>query len=452
MISKRKNIIVIGGNAAGPAAAAKAKRVNPASDVTMLETSNFISTGTCELPYVLSGEVDDIKRVIFFNAASFEEKKGVKTLVMHKAENIDRRRKNVAVRDLSSGELKKLSYDKLILATGSKPRLIPDLPGNLENVFTLKSVADYLRIKKFIDTREIQNAAIIGAGYIGLESAEAFNSLGIKVNVFEREILPMPGAEPEVSMLIKGRLERNDVRFFGGSEFSFSVKNNRVVSVKYESEFVEVDIVLVSVGVIPNNELAVSSGLKIGNSGGIRVNSRLQTSDPDIYAAGDNIEVKNSITNKYQLLPIATLAHEFGHIAGGNAAGENECVKPAIKNIAVKIFDDIYSSVGLTEFEAKMNNFAFSSVSEVTHNLVRVMPRSRKVFGKLIFEIRTGRILGGSFLGGPEAVNYADFLSGMIYLKASTEDVERINFNYTPPASPFINLLSLLARKARRTK
>ncbi len=439
----------MGGNAAGPAAAAKAKRTNPDCEVILFEASPFISTGTCELPYVLSGEVEDVNSIVFFDEKSFEEKKGVKVFTQHKVLSINRYDRRILVEDLKTSSQKSFEYDKLILTTGSLARKIPELNKNLKNVFNLKSVGDYLKIKDFLNKNSLKSLAIIGSGYIGLEAAEAFSKLGFDVTLFDIESLPLPGAEPEIRNLIFERINK-EVNFIGGQKLRYNIENDRCKSITAGSELIDTDIVLVSIGVKPNTSLAIDAGLKVGDSGGIKVNNKLQTSDPDIYAAGDNIEIKFAIANKHGLLPIATLARDFGHIAGANAAGRNEFVKPVLKNIAVKIFDDIYSSVGLTEAEAKSSPFAIDSVVGIAYNKVHVMPESRKVFGKLVYEKRTGRILGGSFLGGEEVTGYSNLLSGFIKLNGSISQLAETNFNYTPPASPFINILTILAKKALR--
>jgi len=450
LLNKSKNIIVIGGNAAGPAAAAKAKRVNPEANVELYEASNFISTGTCELPYLLSGEIKDYSEIVFFDEESFEREKGVKVYTNHLVEQIDRQNKRISIKNLKNNESVIKEYDKLILTTGSKPKKLPGLPSNLSNVFTLKSIPDFLKIHDYLTNFNVKTVGIIGAGYIGLEVAESFSNLGMEVYIWELENLPMPGAEEEIRVLINERLKSNGIGFSGSAKLHFGYDGNQLKYVKNASELIDVDLLLVSIGVSPNVDLAVSSGLKIGSNGGIIVNNKLQTSDLNIYAAGDNIELKNSVTNESQIIPIATLAHQFGHIAGENAAGGNSFINPVVRNIAVKIFEDVYTSVGLTTGEAKRQNRAFAEVIAFAKNIVHVMPGSRKNFGKLIFERRTGRILGASFLGGNEVTGFADFISGMITMKATVEDLTKINFNYTPPASPFINLLSVLARKALR--
>ncbi len=446
---KPNKILVIGGNAAGPAAAAKAKRVNPDAEVILFETGEYISTGNCELPYVLSGEIENYEDIIFFTAESFYKEKGVRVYTKHFVESIDKRNKSISVRNLNDNSVVNFSYDKLILCTGSKANKLKLDIHKPENVFYLKSVSDYLAIKNYIDKNPVNSVGIIGSGYIGLESAEAFKKLGMDVLLIDKENYPLPTAEIEIQHLINEQLKGNEIDFYGNQkEIKFICKDNKVTSIKIDGRFVEIDLLLVAIGFKPNTELAQLTNLNLGNHGGLKVDKKLKTSDTNIYAAGDCCEITNKITGRANYLPLATLAHKQGHIAGDNAAGGNSFYNPIIKNIAVKIFDNVYSAVGLNTAETKQNGFNFNTVSAVTPNLVKVMPESKKVFGKIIYDKYSKFILGAEFFGNSEVIGYADLISSMISNKIKVNNLAEIDFNYTPPYSPFVNLLSILGRKA----
>ncbi len=450
-LNSRKNIIVIGGNAAGPAAAAKAKRTAPDANVLMIEAGDFISTGTCELPYILSGEIKKYEDIVFFNPESFEKEKGVKVLTSHLVEKIDRSKKIITVKNIKTGHKFEQEYDKLILCTGSNAKSIPLLPKNLSNVFTLKSVADLISIKSYLEKNKVRDILIIGAGYISLEVADVFKKLGYSITILEKEKLPMPGVEDETRYLISDLLKQTGIEFFGGTkDVKYNHDGQKFLSIKLEGRILEYDMVLQAVGFEPNNNLALSSKLSIGNSGGIKVDQKLRTSDPNIFAAGDCIEVVNRIVNKPDYFPLATIAHQSGHTAGENAAGGNETFQPVIKNIAVKFFGESLVSVGLNSIEAKKHGFNFSSVHSIIPNLVKVMPQSEQVFGKIIFDKNTKLILGANFFGGTETIGYGDLISSFIHNKIKASELANVNFNYTPPLSPFINILSVLGRKIER--
>lgn len=447
----RKNIIVVGGNAAGPAAAAKAKRTAPDASVIMLEAGDFISTGTCELPYLLSGEIKNYEEIVFFNSESFEKEKGVKVLTSHLVEKIDRSKRIVFVKNQKTGHKFEQEYDKLILCTGSTAKSIPALTKNLSNVFTLKSVTDLISIKAYIEKNNVRDILIIGAGYVGLETADALKSLGYSITILEKEKLPMPGVEDETRYLVSDLLKQNRVEFYGNAaEVKYNHDEQKFLSIKLDGKVLEYDMVLLAIGFEPNNNLALSSKINIGNYGGIKVDQKLRTSDPNIFAAGDCIEIVNRITGKPDYLPLATIAHQTGHIAGENAAGGNAAFHPVVKNIAVKFFGKSLVSVGLNSIDAKKHGYKFSSVNTIVPNLVKVMPNSEKVYGKIIYDKNTKHILGANFLGATETIGYGDLISSFIHNKIGAAELASINFNYTPPLSPFINLLSVLGRKIER--
>jgi CoA-dependent NAD(P)H sulfur oxidoreductase len=441
-------IIVVGGNAAGPAAAAKAKRYNPNAEVLLFEASDFISTGTCEMPYVLSGEIDDYRKIIFFSPESFQKEKGVKVFVKHFVQEIDTKKKTITAKDLIVNKVIEQDYDKLILATGSRAKTLPGFDTQLKNVFTLKSINDLIQLNDHIRANQIGKAIIIGSGYIGLEAAEALVKRNIQVKVIERENRPLPDADKEFSGEILKILNQYKVEFIGDvKEVEPVISGDKLVGVRIGDKFIETDLVLLSVGFEPDTLLAHSAKLELGKSGAIKVDQYLKTSDRFIYAAGDNIEILNAVTGKPDYIPLATQAYDLSHIAGENAAGGNIKYEPVVKNISVKIFDKFFASVGLSSSEVKKYGFEFQESFAKARNLVSVMPESEFVIGKVLADKSSKRILGASFLGGKEVSGYADLLSALIKMKAEASILSKINYNYTPPLSPFVNLLSLIGKK-----
>jgi NADPH-dependent 2,4-dienoyl-CoA reductase/sulfur reductase-like enzyme len=441
-------IIVVGGNAAGPAAAAKAKRFNPGADVILFEASEFISTGTCEMPYVLSGEINDSRKIVFFSPSSFENEKGVKVFIKHFVEEIDAINKKVVVRDLLPDQLKEYDYDRLILATGSKAKTLPGFDTQLKNIFTLKNINDLLDINDLISKENISKALVIGSGYVGLEVVESLNKRNISVQLIEKESKPLPGADKEFGDEILKILSQNNIEFLGNvNDVEPVISADRLLGVRLGDKFIETDLVLLSIGFEPDTFLARSTRLEIGKSGAIKVDRYLKTSDSFIYAAGDNVEIINSVTGKLDFIPLATNAYELGHIAGENAAGGHTKYDPVVKNISVKIFNKFFISVGLSSSEATKNNFETNVAFGKARNLVGFIPGSDFVIGKVLEDKNSKRIIGGAFLGGNEVSGYADLLSALIKLRAPATMLSKINYNYTPPLSPFINLLSIIGKK-----
>ncbi|MGE5496806.1 MAG: FAD-dependent oxidoreductase [Syntrophothermus sp.] len=448
-MAQEKTIIVAGGNAAGPAAAAKAKRTDPSARVIMFEQSPFISTGTCELPYIISGEIPSYKEIVFFDKNTFEESKGVEVFTGYRIDEIDRRGCTVKI---SSDDGKSLDYryDTLILATGSSAVKLPQLDDSAENLFYMKNVQDLIRLDEYIRVHNPENAFIIGSGYIGLEMAEALAKRGIEVTTADTDQLPLPASDPEIQHLVYEILKENGISFSGKlSEIRPFYKNNLIKSVRAEGRTSEFDMVLIAAGVRANNRLALQCRLELGKSGGLRVDKKLRTSDQRIWAAGDNIEVTNFITGRPEYLPLASIAQKSGHIAGENAAGGNKLFGSVIRNTAFRLFNNTIVITGLTAREAMVSGFTIKSVHAVSPNLIRVFPGSRNVFGKIIYESGSRRILGASFIGGNEAAGYGDLISSLIKSRSDASLLADLDYNYTPPVSPFINLLSILGRKVK---
>jgi CoA-dependent NAD(P)H sulfur oxidoreductase len=448
-----KRIAVIGGNAAGPSAAAKAKRVDPNAEVLLFEAGNFISTGTCELPYLISGEIKNHNDIIFYTPESFYEEKQVKVYTKHLVERIDRKEKAIIVKNLNDNSSFAYNYDKLILSTGSVATKHPSFSNTYKNVFYLKNVSDFLKIKNFVNNDKIDNVLIIGGGYIGLETAEAFKNLGKNVTIADKEEFPFPSADMEIRTLLSEIVLFNNVEFVGNvKEIQIFEASDCINKVKFNGRLREYDLILIATGFTPNTQLAVGAQLQTGRNNGLIVDAKLKTSDQNIFAAGDCIEVLNRITNKHEFIPLATLAHSYGHVAGANAAGDNLFVDPVIKNIAVRLFDKILVSVGLNSREADSFGFKTGSVTAVLPNLVKVMSNSSKTFVKLIFDKNSRKILGAQFLGGQEVVGYGNLIASFILQKTDVSLLSKVNYNYSPPCSPFINILSVLGRKIEGLK
>lgn len=449
MLRPRK-IIVVGGNAAGPAAAAKARRVSPDSEVLMFESGDYISTGTCEIPYVLSGEIHGYEEIITYTPEDFRREKGVKVFTNCKVLSIDRIKKTIRVYNSKLRKEYDESYDSLILATGSIPVSIPGFPEFSPNVFTLKNITDLQNVMKFIKARDINSVVIFGSGYIGLEAADAFHTLGLDVTLVEKAKLPLPYTEPEVSTRILELLNKNKIAFHGGyKKMLLNSADGFIRSINLDGRLLQPGLIISAVGFSPDNKLAKEAGLKISARGGIVVDRTLKTSDPDIRACGDNIEIINEVTKQNDYFPTASIAHDYAHIAGENAAGGSTYTEPVVKNIAVKILNKFQVSVGITEAEAKKNLIPCRSVKAETTNIVKVMPGSEQTFGKLVYHAVNKQILGAVFFGGRETAGYGDIISSLIKLKASADFPARINYSYTPPLSPLINLLSILGRKVK---
>lgn len=400
------------------------------------------------MPFVISGDIEDYQKLLFFSPNSFKEEKNVKVFVKHFVEEIDPKKKTIVVKDLESDKYLNFDYDRLILTTGSKAKTIHGFDTQLKNVFVLKNINDLIRINDVIKKEKVNKAVVIGSGYIGIEMAEALNKQNMKVQIIEKENRPLPSSDEEYAEQISKLLSDNKIKFIGNvAELEPVIIGDKVIGVKCQDKYLETDLVLVSVGFESENFLARSAKLELGKSGAIKVDPYLKTSDRYIYAAGDSVEIINAITGKSEFIPLATHAYSLGHIAGANAAGGNLKCEPFVKNISLKIFEKFFVSVGLSTSEAKQHGIEIDTASAKARNLVAVMPESDYVFGKVIADKNSKRIIGASFLGGKEVSGYADLISALIKLKVQPSTLSKINFNYTPPLSPFVNILSIIGKK-----
>ena len=440
----KNKIIIIGGNAAGCAAAAKAKRVNPKAEVIIFEKSNYISTGTCELPYVLSGEIQDYRSLVFFTPETFLRDKGVTVHTNVSIVNIDRRNKTV-----TCCKDKAFSYDSLIIATGSKAITLPE-SDLYKNIFTLKNIDDIARITDYVSDNTPRKCLVIGAGYIGLEITSALVSRNCEVTLIEKQKRLLPSGDEEFSEIVQALCTAHNISFYTDCEYKLIGSGDTITAVKIGSRIIEIDLVITALGFTPNSALAAAFKIETGTSGAIKVNSKLQTSDPNIYAAGDVIEYPLLQIRKFEPVFLATLARLSGYTAGANAAGGNEYLPPVIKSISVKFFNKCFVQTGLTEAEVKNASVPYVAHSISLPNKVKVMPGSFLGFSKILVEKNSGRILGAGFFGGEEVSGYADIITMCINKNIPLRELDEMNFNYTPPLSPFVNPLSQLSKISQK--
>ena len=355
----RRRILIVGGLAAGPSAAAKAVRTNPNAEVVMFEATETVSYGICEAPYAIAGVIDDENKLVIYTPERLRDEKGIEVKILHQVEKILSTKHKIIVRDLKRGELAEYGYDKLILATGAKPRKL-QLDGERgRNVFHLSSREDIQNILNYLKTESPNQAVIIGGGYIGMEMCEALRTRGLEVTLLHRRSLPMAGLEQGTRERIVEELLKNGVYFITNVrvEGLHQGKDDRVEHVITNRGTFDSDIVILSLGVEPSVSVARSARIRIGPTGAIATDEKQQTSIDDIYAAGDCCEVKNVVNGKPMYLPLATVASRAAWVAGENAAGGRATFKGVIRAIAVKVFGIEVAQVGLSSEEAKDARF-----------------------------------------------------------------------------------------------
>lgn len=449
---KKKRIVVVGGLAAGPSAAAKARRVNPSAEITLFEASETVSYGICEAPYAIAGVIDDERKLVIYTPERLESEKGIEVKTLHRVERIVPARKSVTVRDLRRHSMLEVEYDALILATGASPRRLEVAGEEARNVHHLSSRDDALALLKAVTAEKPGEAVIVGGGYIGMEMAEALRTRGFDVTLVHRHRLPMEGLEEATRERILEELQKHEVHFVTNAvveEFQAG-KDGAVRHVVTNRGSFASDVVLLSTGVTPNVALARDAKIRIGITGGIATDERQQTSIEGIYAAGDCCEVKNAVLGKPMYLPLATVASRAAWVAGENAAGGRSLFKGAIRAIAVKVFGLEVAQVGIGSEEAKAHGVATVTETVTAWSKVGLMPGAEKVTIRLIIDRKTSRLVGANVYGAGGAVLRANTLGVAIQHRMTIDDVARFDLIYAPPFAPLWDPILIAANQAKK--
>ena len=342
-----EKIIIIGGVAAGATAAAKVRRISPDAQITMIEAGPDISFANCGLPYYIGGDIKSRSKLILQSPESFNEQYNVDVHIHTTVTSIDKTTHRIKTTNSQTAEKKEFEYNKLILAQGGRP-IKPTLPGaDSEHVFTLWTLEDMDKIAQYLDEKKPKNAVVVGGGFIGLEMVEALTKRGLKVNVVEMMPHVMAIMEPETAGFIENELLSYGVGIHTGA----GVTEIQANSVKLDNgKTLDADMVLLSIGVRPTLQLAKDAGLEMGEAGGLLVNEQLQTSDADIFAAGDMVEIEHRVNGKKVRIPLAGPANRQGRIAAENALGGNHNYKGALGTSIVRVFEAV---AGITGFSLK---------------------------------------------------------------------------------------------------
>ena len=448
-MNERKRIVVIGGSAAGPKAAAKARRIDDSAEVIILQKDPDLSMASCGYPYYVGGYFDDRNMLlctpagVVRNPQFYLNAKAIDARVNTEVLAVDRKNRQVAYRDGRTGTEDVMTYDKLILATGSIPRM-PPIPGiDLEGITTLQSMKDADFLRNIRDEKRIQKAVVIGGGLIGIETCEALQLAGMEITVIE--LLPqlLTFLDWELAKLVENHVRSKSANVITDNGVAeFLGENGRLTGVKLNNGTeLDCELAVVAIGVIPNTKLAREAGLAIGERGGIAVDAFMQTSDPDIYAVGDCIETVNRITGKKVLAPYGDLANLQGRVAGENAASQNCVTFPGtIQTGICKVFDFAAGSTGLSETAAK--SLGYSDIITVI-NASPDKPgfmAGLLIVTKLVADAKTGRILGAQCVGPGNVSKQIAQWAMAIQGNLTVEDVINADLPYAPPFSMAIDV------------
>jgi NADPH-dependent 2,4-dienoyl-CoA reductase/sulfur reductase-like enzyme len=446
-----RRILVIGGLAAGPSAASKAVRTNPAAQVVLFEQGEHISYGICEIPYHIGGEVP-AEGLVSYTPEKLRREKGVDARTLHRVQEIIPRRRTIVVHDIQHSRTFEEQYDRLIVATGSSPKRL-DVPGeDARNIFHVKTLTEAYLLSRYIDVEKPAKAVIIGGGYIGMEMADALRARGMEVALLHRFALPMHSLERETREEVRAVLESNGVEFVpeAATEGFVVGKEQKTTHVLTSKGSYAADLVILAIGVSPNVDLARQAGIRLGTHGGILTDSRQQTSVDNIYAAGDCCEVKNLVTGQWSYVPLATLASKAGWAAGENAAGGKACFRGAIRAVAVRVFQTEFAQVGISVAEAEAAGFDVVTDVVTAWSRVAVMPGSRKVTIRTIADRRSHRLLGANVSGEEGAVLRANTLAVAIQHRITVDEIQQWDLAYSPPFTPLWDPILISANTLRK--
>jgi CoA-dependent NAD(P)H sulfur oxidoreductase len=444
-------LVVIGGVAAGPTAAAKAKRSNPDIEITVFERSAHVSFGACGLPYVISGDVPRFEDLVARTPETFA-KQGIKVLTRHEVTKVDYAGRQLEVRDHLENRTFNESFDKLVIATGAKP-IKPKLDGiELGHIFTLRGIEDGEAIQRAIhEAKKIRpqpRVVIVGAGYIGLEMAEAFQKRGLHVSVIEKlpHVLGYVGSE--IALKTLEELGRHGVEVLLGQQVTGFSGSGRVEKVHTTHGDLEADIVLLALGVQPNSGLASSFGVALTPFGSVRINERCETNLPGVYAAGDLTEVHHIVSGRHAYVPLGSTANKQGRVVGTNIAGGCATFAGVVGTAVSKVFDLGVAVTGLSELEAAMMDLETNTVIVEAPDQASYYPGSKLVTVKLLYQPKDGKLLGAQIAGRIEAVKRIDVIAALLHRGGTVEDLSRLDLAYAPPFSPVWDPLLMAANQA----
>ena len=440
-------IIIIGGVAAGAKAAAKSKRLLPDAEVHIYTQDTCVSYSSCGLPYYIAGDFEDWHKLIVRTIEEFE-KSGVHIHILNRVTKILPADKKILVKNLETNECFFVEYDRLIIATGSFPYKPEIKNNNLKNIFTLRTLQDGINIRKTME--KSNHITIVGGGYIAVELIEAFVKNGKNVTVIERSAFILSVFDEEISSLIQSFiLENSDnkVKILNEDSVSEFVGDDKVTGVVTQKGFgFETDMVIISTGVRPVVDIAVDAGIEIGITGAIKVNSRMQTNIPDIYACGDCVEKINMISHTPVWLPLGSTANKEGRVAAINACGGVEDFEGILNSAVLRYHALNISMTGLTEKAAQKLGFDTVSVVITKRDKAGYMPEVQNVTLKLVADRRTHRVLGAQAIGCGDADKRVNTVSVGLLSNMRVEDLLDVDLTYAPPFSTSIDILISAAR------
>lgn len=442
-----KKIVIIGGVAGGASTAARLRRHSEADEIIMFEKGPHVSFSNCALPYHLSGAVEPANKLVLMSPEKFLKQYNIIARVNEEVVEIDRANKKVKVYQHLSGEIYEESYDQLILSPGAKP-IVPALEG-LESIptFTVRNVADIIKLKTHIEQKYVKKITVIGGGYIGIEVAENLREAGYDITLIEGEQQVLRPFDDEMVQIFHKVLMDHGIKLSLGSLVSSFEPGSVVLA---SGERIETEMVVMAIGVKPESKLAKDAGLEIGETGAIAVDDNYQTSDESIYAIGDAIEVNHLLTGEKTRLTLAGPAQKAARAVADHINGMEVATNAYMGSSAIKVFEYNGASTGLNEnsIKAQKLDLNYDSVHFILNDKVGIMPGSHPLHFKLLFEVPTGKILGAQAIGKGSVDKRIDVIATAMKFKATVHDLKDLELCYAPPfgtAKDIVNYAGFIA-------
>jgi NADPH-dependent 2,4-dienoyl-CoA reductase/sulfur reductase-like enzyme/rhodanese-related sulfurtransferase len=451
-----KKVVVVGGVAGGATCATRLRRLDEGTEIVVLDRGPYVSFANCGLPYYVGNVIRKESSLLLATPKLFRDRFQIDVRTKNEVLRIDRDARAISAVNLETGHQYDETYDALVLSPGAAP-ICPAWPGvNLPGIFRLRSVPDSRAMREWIESRKPANAVVVGGGFIGLEMAENLANRGISVTVVELARQVLPPIDPEMAEYAKERLESKGLTVSlgdGVAGFKESGNGNITVFTREGAEFTA-DLVVLSIGVRPETKLAREAGLEIGERGGIRVDGQMRTSDPHIWAVGDAVEVRDSVTNAWELMPLAGPANRQGRVASDAICGRDSHFEGSQGTAVCGFFGLTVALTGATEksmFKAGMKDFATVYLHPNQH--VAYYPGAQPIHIKLLFRPSDARVLGAQAVGDSDVARRIDVIATAIHMKASVHDLEELELCYAPQfggAKDPVNFAGMIASNVMR--
>ncbi len=420
-------VVIVGGVAGGMSAATRLRRLREDADIVIFEQGPHVSYANCGLPYHIGEVIPEEEDLLLQTPKSLHDRFRLDVRVNSRVTEIDRVNKLVLVTNLQTGEQYSESYDQLVLSTGAKPRMVP-IPG-LERALVLRDVSDAVKIKALVDQKKIKTAAIIGAGFIGVELAENLQERGIQTTIVEFRETILPQFDPEMIEPLQAELVRNGIKLALSAETDEVLQDSLRLK---DGRIVPADLVVAAIGVVADHQLAVDAGLEIGPAGGIKVDEHMRTSDPAIYAVGDAAEKQSALTGQSQMIWLANLANRHGRLVADVIAGEKVSARKSIGTGIIGAYGVAAALTGLTEGLAKRLNIAHQIIHLHPGSHAGYYPGAERISLKVLFDPTSGKLLGAQGIGKDGVDKRIDVIATAIYAGLTIDDLMNLELAYAP--------------------